>query len=565
MKIITEQLEFMGYVENVSLKYVQIHAITRSSVKSKEKKANIGDFIIVKGRNTHFLGEILEIKMAKTVNELDKEEILDNSSFKLEIKGEMLLTFPEETGASVRCGLASHPSVGDKVYYLKQEIIHEFFLKFGLKANIKSSYINFGRTTDQLNIPVRLSQQSLLSRHCAIIGTTGGGKSWTFAQIIGEMKKVDSTKIILIDPTGEYEGIVDEHFSSVEIAKDCFFHYRHLTTEDLYYLLKPSNNIQMPKLLEAIRSLKSLELDINNDLYEYAKNGILRKSNKKKENYENFYYANIDKIENGSLDFDIKHLASQITQECVFDTDKNHPEKYGNRNEEAVSRCFNLVSRTSNLLHTEIFKQAFGFDEQITSHREMTQIINEFMDSDKRVLRIGFSSVSFEFQAREIIANAIGKHLLLKARENVFLNKPLVLFIDEAHQFMNKTEIDEVSRGSSLTAFDQIAKECRKYGLFLCIATQMPRDIPVGTLSQMGTFIVHRLINLNDKTAIAEACTSATNNILELLPILGEGEAVLTGVDFPMDITIKITPPSLKPKSDTPIIGMELENYKNSI
>ena len=45
-----------------------------------------------------------------------------------------------------------------------------------------------------------------------------------------------------------------------------------------------------------------------------------------------------------------------------------------------------------------------------------------------------------------------------------------------------------------LDSFDQIAKECRKHGLFLCLATQMPRDIPQGTLSQMGTFIVHRLI-----------------------------------------------------------------------
>lgn len=52
-----------------------------------------------------------------------------------------------------------------------------------------------------------------------------------------------------------------------------------------------------------------------------------------------------------------------------------------------------------------------------------------------------------------------------------------------------------------LDSFDQIAKECRKHGLFLCLATQMPRDIPQGTLSQMGTFIVHRLINPFDKDA----------------------------------------------------------------
>ncbi|MBC7960772.1 MAG: ATP-binding protein, partial [Vallitaleaceae bacterium] len=114
------------------------------------------------------------------------------------------------------------------------------------------------------------------------------------------------------------------------------------------------------------------------------------------------------------------------------------------------------------------------------------------------------------------------------------------------------TVVDDYFKGSALTAYEQIAKECRKYGLFLCLATQMPRDIPIGTLSQMGTFVVHRLINSYDKEAIAHACSSATDNILNFLPVLGEGEAILTGVDFPMDITIKIGEPSLKPESGTP-------------
>jgi len=556
MKIAMDSSEFMGYVEHVNPKYIQVYVV---QVKKEvaEEKIKLGDYLMVKGLHSNFLGKVLEITLSSKEEVLNKEAIFNQNNFLLTIKAEMMLGFSNKEDTMPRRGLVSYPSIGDKVYYLAKAMIHQFFNRFGLKANKASAYINFGQTTDQLNIPIRLSQQSLLSRHCAVIGTTGGGKSWTLAKIIGEMKCVASTKVILIDPIGEYKQITDEHFDSVEIGKDSFFHYRHLTTEDLYYLLKPSNNIQMPKLLEAIRSLKSLELDVNNDLYTYAKKGIIRKANRKKESYETFYFDHIDQIEDGILNFNIKHLASQITQECIYDTDKNHPEKYGNRNEEAVSKCFNLISRTSNLLHTEVFKRAFGFDEEVGTSREMTQIIEKFMISDKQVLRIGFEGVGFEFQAREIIANAIGKYLLVKARENKFKEKPLVVCIDEAHQFMNKTVVDDFQKGSSLTAFDQVAKECRKYGLFLCIATQMPRDIPVGTLSQMGTFIVHRLINYNDKQAIAEACTSATSNVLDFLPILGEGEAILSGVDFPMDITVKVTPPILKPGSETPILGKE--------
>ena len=89
-----------------------------------------------------------------------------------------------------------------------------------------------------------------------------------------------------------------------------------------------------------------------------------------------------------------------------------------------------------------------------------------------------------------------------EARKGLYKDNPIIIFMDEAHQFLNKSIADEYFSAKPLDAFEQISKEARKYGLFLCIATQMPRDIPLGTLSQMGTFVVHRLINEQDKKAV---------------------------------------------------------------
>lgn len=552
--------EFMGYVNYVNPQYIQIHlpsfkVLNRGDEEGAMERAGIGDYLMIEGASDNFLAKILEINTPRHESLKFSDESLDKSNVQLSVKAEILLGFNRENPSVPTKGLMCFPSIGDRAFYSSRLVVEGFLKNFGLKYNKGYDHLDFGTTTDQMTLPIRVSQQSLFGRHCAVVGTTGGGKSWTLARLIGEMKQKASAKVILIDPTGEYRNIEDQHFQSLSVGRDSFFHYRNLTIEDLYYLIKPSGNIQMPKLMEAIRSLKALELDLRGELLEYRQNGILRKANRKKEAYEQFYFENIDKIEDGLLNFNIKFLSAQITQECIFDTDKNHPEKYGNRNEDAVSRCFNLISRTSNLLHTEVFKNSFGFDADIESSKEMTTQIERFLKSDKRVLRIGFEDIGFEFQAREIIANAIGKFLLAKARSDEFKKNPIVVFVDEAHQFMNKTVVDDYFQGSSLTAFDQIAKECRKYGLFMCIATQMPRDIPVGTLSQMGAFIVHRLINKNDKDAIVEACSSASSNILEFLPILGEGEAILTGVDFPMDITVKVTPPILKPESGTPTLS----------
>ncbi len=552
---------FMGYVNFVSAQYVEIHL---PSVKLKDtedlgtvttERARIGDFLMIEGNKTSFLGKVMEIQTPQHEKTKFNEGEFSKSKLQLGIKAEILLGFDEDAEKKPTKGLMCYPCIGDKTYYASRIVVEGFLKNFGLKYNKGYKHLDLGRTTDQNNMPIRVSMQSMFARHCAIVGTTGGGKSWTISKLIGEMKGDGGARMILIDPTGEYKSIEDESFTSVSIGRDSFFHYRHLTTEDLYFLIKPSGSIQMPKLLEAIRSLKAVDLDEMGELTSYVHNGLLRKSNKKKDAYEDFYYNHISELENGNLDFEIKYLSAQIVQECIFDTDKNHPEKYGNRNEEAVSSCFNLISRTSNLMHTDVFKKAFGFDDSIHAPNEMTKVIDKFLSSDKRVLRIGFEGVGFEFQAREIIANAIGKFLLNKARDWEFREDPIILFVDEAHQFLNKNVVDDFFNGTSLKAFDLIAKECRKYGLFLCIATQMPRDIPLGTLSQIGTFLVHRLINEGDKESIREACSSASANILDFLPILGEGEAILSGVDFPMDITLKVNIPDLRPDSQTPVIG----------
>jgi DNA helicase HerA-like ATPase len=182
----------------------------------------------------------------------------------------------------------------------------------------------------------------------------------------------------------------------------------------------------------------------------------------------------------------------------------------------------------------------------------LNEAITSFMKAhEQRLLRVCMRDVSFAFNAREIVANTVGRHLLELARAGAFKAQPLIVVLDEAHQFLNKSIGDEFVR-LHLDAFDLIAKEGRKYGLTMVMATQRPRDIPDGVLSQMGTLLVHRLINDQDREVVERASGDLDRSAAAFLPTLGPGQAIVVGVDFPVPVVLQIERPTTPPDSKGP-------------
>ena len=561
---------FVGYINSVNPQFLTAH-IPSSSLLSlyhrygeKRHPGVVGSYVVIEGEEFGFIGRIIELNLAEKERLSLTERNFEKEDFHPTAKIEILISFNYFDPDQINKGLDAFPHIGAKVFSCHPDFLQRYLIKFGLNSNSDSGLFNFASLSTDENVSVSVSAQSLFSRHCAIVGTTGGGKSWTVAKLIEEMI-AQKGKMVLIDATGEYKTFDGcPGVKTTNLGIDSCFHYTRLGIGDLFYLLRPSDKVQRPKLMEAIRSLKMLKINKGKDLKVkaadgttlsvLAEDGILKKSGSPKKAYEGFYYMHIKDVAKDNLDLDIRNLARQVVQECIYDSDnRGSPGNYGGQSESDVSFCASLISRINNLVVTEIFQKVFGFNEPEPGVNDLVTILESFLASEDKLLRISLDGVAFDFQAREILVNAIGRNLLGKARKREFLNnKSLVVFVDEAHQFLNKTIQDEYFSAQPLDAFDLIAKECRKYGLFLCLATQMPRDIPIGTLSQMGTFIVHRLINKYDKEAVENACSSANKSSLSFLPILGRGEALLIGVDLPMPISVKIREPNIKPDSSTP-------------
>ena len=561
---------FLGYVNVVSPQKVGIHFPSAALLPRFRHEGvvlaggNVGEFVLIEGERYGFLAKITELQLPDSERKSLSEKAVheENSIFHPIATAELLLSFSVVNPTEVERTISRFPEIGAKVYSCSSDLIRAFMFYMGSK--LESSLIRFSLgSLVSSNTPCMPSLNSIFGRHCAVVGTTGSGKSWTVARLVEAVVSQTKNSVILFDPTGEYSSFDEMSGKTISkvVGEGCYFPYEHLKVSDLFCLLRPTAQSQRPILMEAIRSLKTVRIaekeGVLKDgvLKDYVKDGVLEKLGKLKKPIIAYQWKHKGLVDDMFCDFDITKLNLQINNECIYSANKNNPEYWGGKDDKTYDYQSSLKFRIGELLSSKDFDGLFHFRHQANGAISLIELFKDFFSKEAlQLLRLDFSKTSSAFNAREIVANAVAKRLYDEAKNEEFKATPVIIVLDEAHLFLNKSLYDAEQTMMPLDSFDLIAKECRKFGLFICLSTQMPRDIPVGTLSQVGTFIVHRLINEQDRRVIETACSSATHSSLSYLPILGAGEALLTGVDFPMSIMVKIKEPSIHPNSGTPLL-----------
>nr|WP_314995517.1 DUF87 domain-containing protein [uncultured Capnocytophaga sp.] len=444
---------FLGYVNEVTPQYIKIHFPSSILLNkfhfegTSYTGGGVGNFVVIEGDEYGFLAQLTEVKLSDSEKKELTEKAIEHkdSDFHPIGKAELLLSFSVYEPQKVEKTVSKYPSIGAKVYSCSDDQIAKYVKEFGYKSNDDNMYASLGRLTSN-NVECKVALNSLFGRHCAVVGTTGGGKSWTISKLIEEITKETDNKVILIDATGEYEELPNSQ--SFILGKDSSFPYQKLSISDLFYLLRPTGQSQRPILLEAIRSLKIQKLIGKDEVYVKAK--------KKKEDFFNLYTQNIKNIENNLCDFNINLLAKQIKEECVYlvggefkAPDYSHWGDYEQKNYDYQT---SLINRITDLLNTNIFNQVLGFkeekkstntenaEEEINEKKSIIEEIDNFLKKGRAsVLRINFEEIPSSFSVKEIISNALATYLLNKARDKSFKENPIILILDEAHQFLNKS------------------------------------------------------------------------------------------------------------------------------
>jgi uncharacterized protein len=141
---------------------------------------------------------------------------------------------------------------------------------------------------------------------------------------------------------------------------------------------------------------------------------------------------------------------------------------------------------------------------------------------------------------------------------------------EEAHSYLPKNHSSSHIYGYTRKAVEKNFKEGRKFGIGAMVVTQRPSEISETILAQVGTYIALRLTNSSDKNTVHSSAPNNMSSLIDLLPSLRIGEAIIVGesIKIPSRVRIELVEP--RPSSSDPnlidgwnkIFKLEEQNYK---
>lgn len=483
-------------------------------------------------------------------------------------------------------GLSQYPTVGDAVH-----LVSEKELKGIYGQPNKPYFVKVGHISNAESIPALIDVNKLVTRHSAVVGTTGSGKSTTVASLIGALSdptRYPSARVLMLDLHGEYGNAFRERanifrigvesnlgggeselvvpFWALNFDEFCEICFGEFSNEkDKNIVLERVQKYKLESLKRFPRSgasLDSLSVDspipfsIHQLWYELY--------------IETFgtYYKDKDgrPIENLAFEEDSDgNILSGNAANGIPPTFKNVVTAAGEAKINYLPGALG-IGKQLQLLGTKLRIPRYDFifkpsvwapDEVGEIKKDLDILLNNWIGA-KPVSILDLSGVP-----PDILQTTIGAVLRI-LYESLFWarnlsqggrHRPLLLVMEEAHIYLSGN-----ANGMAAKVVKRVVKEGRKYGIGAMIVSQRPSEIDATILSQCGTFFALRLTNSSDRGHIRSAMSDNLDGLTGMLPILRTGEAIILGeaVKLPMRTLIEPPPKNRRPDSQDPIIYDEM-------
>ncbi len=242
---------------------------------------------------------------------------------------------------------------------------------------------------------------------------------------------------------------------------------------------------------------------------------------------------------------------------------------------------YGQFSRLLIRLNSKVTDKRYGFLFQAPAsaheYNAMATMVKRLMDyseSKVQIKVIDFSEVPADILP--VIVGLVARIIYqVQFWTDRIKRKPMALVCDEAHMYLPKKDGKNPIEQRAIENFEKIAKEGRKYGVALLIVSQRPSDVSPTILSQCNNIVSLRLTNGEDQATVKKLMPESLEGLMDALPILDIGEALIVGDAVLLPSRIRIHPPKEKPlsatidfwdewarKPDTPDFARAVENMR---
>ena len=558
---------FLGKVAAVSGAALNVHlaqsvASGLSIIRGRTYKiGQVGSFVHVPQGYHDLFGVVSEVG-ANAVPENVDPSVDTGRWIKVELVGEI-------TGGTFERGVSQYPNIGDVVHLAVEEHLRRIY-------DIRDQgHVTVGTLSSAESILAKIALNELVTRHSAVVGSTGSGKSTTVASLlravttpVEEENPYPSARVLMLDIHGEYSAPladVAQVFSvePLEGESRLFIPYWALDTGDLLDFLTG----RLEENREAAFTDKITELKL-------ASHGSQKFPGVDPASItvDTPLPFSLKKLWLDLIDFEVRTFEGkdrdQLARLEQGDAETLSPPKYRKHAMGPVGPFLNTealgIQRPLKLLRSRLLDRRYDFllhpgpwepDLDGKPERDLDALLRGWLGGEKPVTILDLSGVP-----SSVLERLVGSILrvvyeaLFWSREKTEggIERPLLVVMEEAHRYLS-----EKSGRLASEMVQRIVKEGRKYGVGAMIVSQRPSEVNETILSQCGTFFALRLSNPADRARVKGTLPDGIAGLLDVLPILRTGEAVVTGEAAKLPMRCRVTLPAseFRPRSEDPAVS----------
>lgn len=454
-------------------------------------------------------GEVELVTMITAITDNDVETQMDENAIMEELQQPSLKVIECSILGSVIDGrfrqqINKYPSVAAKI----KMVFPMKFAKMMVNDSLDDKF-QIGYYAEHL-MPAFIDGNKFYQRHSCIVGNTGCGKSETVTKIIEETAKLPGANLVIFDIHGEYSKL--SYVNSIKIGEVPFPIWMLGFSDMAANVLKVKEDSTV--VMSALRKA----------YYKQCPNG-----NEGKPTFFDFV----------RMETEIACMNKQIVT-TGFTKDGEPKTAKGEYN--------GKLSGVENMMRNFMYDKRYSFLFTGESQSYLAKFVNRLMGGDKPVKNIDLSGIPHDIAV--LIIGAITK-LIYNIQTMQKDARPITLVCDEAHVYIPTDFQLTAAQRRMVEIFENIAKEGRKFGITLFVASQRPSELNKTIMAQCANYIVMKLNNENDKSMIKGMMPAGSADVIETTTMFSPGDCLVVGDACPIPLKIHVELARERPQSKT--------------